>query len=94
MVPLGLPMVPLAPTFPPMVTLVPMVPLAAEKRLEFSGYQWYHWLPLANGTIGKIPNARHVFLFDQDCHKFALVGSYSSSRWLLIYKNKAENSGL
>ena len=37
-------MLQLVPTFPPMVTLVPIVPLAAEKRLGFSGYKWYHWL--------------------------------------------------
>ena len=43
MVPLGLPMVPLVPTFRPMVTLAP---LATKKGSEFSGYQWYHWLPM------------------------------------------------
>ena len=67
MVPLALPMVPLAPTFPPMVTSAPMVSLAAEKRSGFSSYQWYHFpmvqlgesrtpaplgLPTTNGTNG------------------------------------------
>ena len=48
MVPLGLPMVPLVSTFRPMVRLAPVVPLATEKGSGFSGYQWYHWLPMVH----------------------------------------------
>ena len=80
MVPLGLPMVPMVPTFPPMVSLAPVVPLAAEKRSGFSGYQWYHWLPMV--TLVKHPmvplgeSRTHKIIYETEIRTHSVVISH------------------